>query len=63
MPPVEFEPTIWAGEQPQTYALERAGNGTGQGILILSKSFYINTVFHNEQPMNPYNDSSPATKL
>jgi len=24
MPPVEFEPTILAGERPQTYALDRA---------------------------------------
>jgi hypothetical protein len=29
MPPVGFEPTIPAGERPQTYALERAAIGTG----------------------------------
>jgi hypothetical protein len=29
MPPEEFEPTISAGERPQTYALERAATGTG----------------------------------
>ena len=29
MPPVGFEPTISAGERPQTYALERAATGTG----------------------------------
>ena len=29
MPPVGFEPTISAGEQPQTYALDRAATGTG----------------------------------
>jgi hypothetical protein len=29
MPPVGFEPTIPAGERPQTYALERAATGTG----------------------------------
>jgi hypothetical protein len=29
MPPVGFEPTIPAGERPQTYALERAAPGTG----------------------------------
>jgi len=28
-PPVGFEPTISAGERPQTYALERAATGTG----------------------------------
>ena len=27
MPPVGFEPTISAGEQPQTYALDRAALG------------------------------------
>jgi len=29
MPPVGFEPKISTGERPQTYALERAGTGTG----------------------------------
>jgi hypothetical protein len=29
MPPVEFEPTISAGERPQTYALDHAATGTG----------------------------------
>ena len=29
MPPVGFEPTISASEQPQTYALDRAATGTG----------------------------------
>ena len=29
MPPVEFEPTISAGERPQTYALDREANGIG----------------------------------
>jgi hypothetical protein len=27
---VGFEPTISAGERPQTYALDRAASGTGQ---------------------------------
>ena len=27
MPPVRFEPTISAGERPQTYALDRAATG------------------------------------
>ena len=30
MPPVEFEPTISAGERPQNYALDRAATGTGR---------------------------------
>jgi len=29
MPPVGFEPTISACEQPQTYDLDRAATGTG----------------------------------
>ena len=29
MPPVEFEPTISAGERPQTYTLDRAATGIG----------------------------------
>jgi hypothetical protein len=29
MPPVGFEPTISAGERPQTYALDGAATGTG----------------------------------
>ena len=29
MPPVGFEPKISAGERPETYALDRAANGTG----------------------------------
>ena len=29
MLPVGFEPTISAGERPQTYALDRAATGTG----------------------------------
>ena len=29
MPPVGFEPTIPAGERPQTYTLDRAATGTG----------------------------------
>ena len=34
MPPVGFEPTISAGERPQTYALDRAATGTGEGVLV-----------------------------
>jgi hypothetical protein len=29
MPPVGFEPTISAGELPQTYDLDRVDTGTG----------------------------------
>ena len=33
MPRVGFEPTISAGERPQTYALDRAANGTGDKVF------------------------------
>ena len=36
MPPAGFEPTISAGERPQTYALDRAATGIGSCILIAS---------------------------
>ena len=39
MPPVGFEPTISAGERPQTYALDRAATGIGK-INILDKYIY-----------------------
>jgi len=34
-PPVGFEPTISAGEWPQTYALDRAATGTGNCIFSI----------------------------
>ena len=40
MPPVGFEPTISAGERPQTYALDRAATGTGYVLIIRSSKFY-----------------------
>ena len=42
MPPAEFEPTISAGEQPQTYALDRAATGTGN-----NDSYYNNNNNNN----------------
>ena len=38
MPPVELEPTISAGERPQTYALDRAATGTGTTSHIRPKT-------------------------
>jgi len=34
MPPVGFEPTISAGERPQTYALDRTDTVTGTVIVL-----------------------------
>ena len=38
MPPVGFEPTISAGERPQTYALDRAATGTDVSLVITYKN-------------------------
>ena len=38
MPPVRFEPTISAGERPQTYALDRSATGTGTLICRYKNS-------------------------
>ena len=40
MPPAGFEPTISAGERPQTYALDRAATGTGRSTTILHVNRY-----------------------
>ena len=37
MPPVGFEPTISAGERPQTYALDRAATNDSAVALIIHK--------------------------
>jgi hypothetical protein len=39
MPPVGFEPTISAGERPQTYALDRVVSGTGERVMCKMKYF------------------------
>jgi len=38
MPPVGLEPTISAGERPQTYALDRAAYGTGLRVGLQSNN-------------------------
>jgi len=43
MLPVGFEPTISAGERPQTYALDRAATGTGLLESLLFANFGQNT--------------------
>ena len=40
MPPVGFEPTISAGEQPQIYALSRVATGTDDGNHYLHYYYY-----------------------
>jgi hypothetical protein len=35
---VGFEPTTPVGERPQTYALDRAGSGTGEGMVYITEN-------------------------
>ena len=44
MPPVGLEPTISAGERPQTYALDRAATGTGKVHNTVIHSLIIKTL-------------------
>ena len=47
MPPAGFEPTISAGERPQTYALDRAATGTGKCQLyqtLILKALNVQSV-------------------
>ena len=44
MPQVGFEPTISAGERPQTYALDRAATGTG--ISLITNVYYKKTTWN-----------------
>ena len=49
MPPVGFEPTISAGERPQTYALDRAATGTGDKNrldALISQFYSWNETIH-----------------
>ena len=46
MPQVGFEPTISAGERPQTYALDRAAIGKSKYDIIESKDgFFLPSPF------------------
>ena len=56
MPPVGFEPTILAGERPQTHALDRAATGTGiedfrdtnfPFLVPIIRTLYINGFSYN----------------
>ena len=49
MPRVGFEPTISAGERPQTYTLDRAATGTGVHIITLHISSTTQTTHQTEK--------------
>ena len=57
MPPVGFEPTISAGEWPQTYALDRAATGTG---IYVHVSYQILSLHKN---MSNFTVISPLHKF
>ena len=46
MLPVGFEPTISAGEWPQTYALDRAATGTG--LSLITDIYYKKTTWNTK---------------
>jgi len=54
MPPAGFEPTISAGERPQTYALDRAVTGTGCAIIYKDKVVVTTNVGYNHITTIPY---------
>jgi hypothetical protein len=41
MPPAGFEPTISAGERPQTYALDRGATTTGRYLYIIYNNINV----------------------
>jgi len=41
------EPTISAGERPQTYALDRAATGTGDALLYFYNLGHIYHIIHS----------------
>ena len=45
MPQMGFEPTISAGERPQTYALDGAATGTGNITTVSPYIIYTATCF------------------
>jgi len=47
MPPVGFEPTISAGERPQTYVLDRAATGTGGHDVLEFLNVKSGGSYHN----------------
>ena len=53
MPPVGLEPTISAGERPQTYALDRAATGNGY-THATSLNFLFAYQYNNNKKTNIY---------
>ena len=47
MPPAGFEPTVPAGDRPQTYALDRAATDTGCVIIYIDRVVVTTNVGYN----------------
>ena len=55
MPPVGFEPTIWAGERPQKHALHRAAIGTAEISPYLLVNYLCPHIYQTPSfQLNPY---------
>ena len=67
MPPVGFEPTISAGERPQTYALDRAATRNGDcSFLSCYKQLiglYWLTLIHRVFPPGSLQDTDTILQL
>ena len=61
MPAVGFEPTISAGERPQTYALDRAATGTG--IVKGLQFFKTSPVGFKVQILKPTTQTTPGVNV
>ena len=66
MPPVGFEPTVSAGEWPQTHALDREATGTG--LIDFRSNQLITTpctilTFIQELPYDTSKASSPQRAI
>ena len=59
MPSVGFEPTISAGERPQTYALDRTATGTGK--FNVKKFYILPNILESCKELS--NDCFPSTEL
>ena len=52
MPRVGFEPTISAGERPQTYALDRATTGDRPAVILRYFALYKGKNVHDKWLIN-----------
>ena len=61
MPPVGFEPTISAGERPQTYALDHAATENGKITFNISSNYKVHPGTGHEGPDRGWMYSSPLS--